>query len=741
VAAYETILAMKKMLAVLLSSLMLFAQAPPKPIAGFQPESAIRELELEAKFDQGLNRQNFQEWMKRLSARPHHVGSPGSKAAAEFIAEQFKSWGYETKIETFYPLFPTPKTRLLEMISPSRFTAKIEEPQVAGDETSGIKDGNLPVYHAYSTDGDVTADLVYVNYGLPDDYRKLREMGIDVRGKIVLARYGNSWRGIKPKVAAENGAAGCLIYSDPQDDGYVQGDVYPKGPFRPAQGAQRGSVMDMPVYPGDPLTPFKPATDPNRAPDPKQASTVTKIPVMPISYGDAEPLLKALTGPVAPPDWRGGLPLTYHVGPGPAKIHLKLEFNWKLAPTYDVVAKMTGAEKPDEWVLRGNHHDGWNFGAADPLSGMVSVMEEARVIGELAKGGRRPSRTLVYLAWDGEEPALLGSTEWGEMHAEELQRHAVAYLNSDGTSRGFLRVSGAASLELFSSQTARDLTDPQTHVSVLERFLASTKVSKKGESEFHLEPLGSGSDYTVFQHHLGIPSLNIGFGGESAGGIYHSNYDSYDYYVRFGDPDFQYVMATAQLGGRMMLRLANAEWLPLRVEATSLAVRGWMNEVIKLSDDMRTQTRRQNELIRSGALKLAADPRKTYVVPEPESEVPFLNFAPLQNAVARLEQATAAIGKLDPAKLSPAKRQALDDSLRLAERKFLRNDGLPRRPWFRHVLQAPGYYTGYGVKTLPGVREAIEQRLWKEADQQIGFTAEALVVYAKWLEDAAAGQQ
>ena len=728
---------MRQILAALLCSTLLQAQAPTRPIAGFLPDSAKRELELEAKFDQTLDRQNFQQWLKRLSAKPHHVGSPGSKATAEFIAAQFKSWGYETTIETFYPLFPTPKTRLLEMVAPTRFTAKIEEPPVEGDETSGIKEGNLPVYHAYSTDGDVTGELVYVNYGLPDDYRKLKELGIDVKGKIVLARYGASWRGIKPKVAAENGAIGCLIYSDPHDDGYFQGDVYPKGAYRPAQGAQRGSVMDMPVYPGDPLTPFKGATDPNRAPDPKQAPTVTKIPVMPISYGDAEPLLRALNGPVAPLDWRGALPLTYHIGPGPAKVHLKLEFNWKLAPTYNVVAKMAGATKPDQWVLRGNHHDGWNFGAADPLSGMIAVMEEARVISELAKTGWRPARTLVFLAWDGEEPALLGSTEWGEQHAEELQRHAVAYINSDGTSRGFLRVSGASSLDLFSTQAARDLIDPQTHVSTLDRYVASRKAAGR-EADFHLEPLGSGSDYTVFQHHLGIPSLNIGFGGEAGGGVYHSNYDSYDHYVRFTDPDFQYVAATAQLGGRMMLRLANADWLPFRADSTSRAIRGWTNEVIKLADDLRTQTSKRNELIRSGALKLAADPRKTYVVPQPEDEVPFLNFAPLQNAVGLLEQAASAIGKVDPAKLNASKRQALEDALKVAEQKFLQGDGLPRRPWFRHVLHAPGFYTGYGVKTLPGVREAIEQRLWKEAESQIGFTAKALTAYADWLSSAAA---
>lgn len=722
--------------AVLLLPALLLAQTAPRPIDGFLPDSAKRQSELEARFDRALNRQNFQQWMKRLSAKPHHLGSPASKAAAEFIAEQFKSWGYETKIETYYPLFPTPKSRLLEMVSPSRYKARIEESAVEGDETSVIKEGNLPVYHAYSTDGDVTADLVYVNYGLPDDYRKLRELGIDVRGKIVLARYGASWRGIKPKVAAENGAAGCLIYSDPRDDGYFQGDVYPKGAYRPPQGAQRGSVMDMPVYPGDPLTPFKAALDPNRAADPKQAPTVTRIPVMPISYEDAEPMLRALTGPVAPSDWRGALPLTYHIGPGPAKVHLKLEFDWRLAPAYNVVARMTGSEKPDQWVLRGNHHDGWNFGAADPLSGMVAVMEEARVLGELAKTGWRPARTLVFLAWDGEEPALLGSTEWAEHHAEELQRHAVAYINSDGTGRGFLRVQGSSSLEMFSRQTGRDLTDPQTRVPVLERYIASRKAAGN-EGEFRIEPLGSGSDYTVFQHHLGIPSLNIGFGGEASGGVYHSNYDSYDHFVRFIDPDFQYVMATAQLGGRMLLRMANADWLPFQADSTARAVRTWVSEVIKLAADMRARTQKRNDLIRSGALKLAADPRKTFVVPEPEEEVPFLNFAPLQNAVAGLDRAAASVGKVDPANLDAAKRKAFEEALRQAEQKFLRSEGLPRRPWFRHVLHAPGYYTGYGVKTLPGVREAIEQRLWKEAEEQIAFTAATITAYADWLEAAA----
>jgi N-acetylated-alpha-linked acidic dipeptidase len=728
---------MRTTLLVLALAALASAQTAPPVIAGFLPDSARRQRELETKFDQGVNRQNYQQWLKRMSSRPHHVGSPASRAIAEFIAEQFRAWGYDTKIETYYPLFPTPKTRLLEMVAPERFTAKLEEPTVEGDDTSGIRDGNLPVYHAYSTDGDVTGELVYVNYGLPDDYLKLREMGIDVRGKLVLARYGSSWRGIKPKVAAENGAVGCIIYSDPREDGFFRGDVYPKGAWRPPNGAQRGSVMDMPVYPGDPLTPGRAATDPNRPPDPKQASTVTKIPVLPISYADAEPLLRALAGPVAPLEWRGALPFTYHVGPGPARVRLKLEFDWKLAPAHNVVARLAGSEKPDQWVLRGNHHDGWNFGAADPLSGMIALMEEARGVAELAKSGWRPKRTLVYLAWDGEEPALLGSTEWAEHHADELRRHAVAYINTDGTSRGFVRIDGASALDLYASQSARDLTDPQTRVSALERFAANQKVGGK-DPELHLSPLGSGSDYTVFQHHLGVPSLNFGFGGEGGGGgVYHSNYDSYDYYVRFADPDFQYVGATTQLGARLVLRLANADWLPLRADATARAVRKWIGEVAKLADDMRSQTRKRNELISSGAMKLAADPRKVFVVPEPDREVPHLNFAPLNNAADKLDAAAAKLAKVDQAKLDTARRDALERALVAAEQRFLRADGLPRRPWFRHALHAPGFYTGYGVKTLPGVREAIEQRLWPEAEEQVRSTAAAVESYADWIAAAA----
>ena len=709
-----------------------------KPLVGFSADAAKAEFELEKQFDAKLNRANLQQWLKRLSAKPHHVGSPGSKEVAEFIAAQFKSWGFDTNIETFYPLFPTPKTRLLEMTAPTKYSAKLSEPAVEGDETSSKAEGGLPPYHAYSIDGDVTAELVYVNYGLPSDYDTLATMGIDVKGKIVIARYGASWRGIKPKVAAEHGAIACIIYSDPKDDGYWRGDVYPKGGFRNRDSVQRGSVMDMPLYPGDPLTPGVGATkDVARGPF-KQAKTLTKIPVLPISYGDAEPLLKALTGRVAPAEWRGALPMTYHIGPGPTKVHLKLEFNWDLAPAYNVIAKMKGAERPDEWIVRGNHHDGWVFGASDPLTAMVSTMEEARAIGELAKSGWRPKRTLIYCAWDGEEPALLGSTEWGEFHAAELKEHAMVYINSDSTGRGFVNLEGSHGLESFATQVARDVTDPQTKVTAMERASARrASTGGKVGGDLTIEALGSGSDYTVFLDHLGIASLNIGFGGESeSSGSYHSNYDSYDHVVKFEDPDFQYMLATSQLGGHMMLRFANAQTAPWTFGRFAQTVQGYLNEVKALTDDMRRQTERSNELIRSGVLSLSADPRHTYVTPDAKSEVPHLNFAPLENAMTKLQASTKAYSALKTDGLSEAKSQELDLVLMKTERALTNTTGLPRRPWFQHTIYAPGYYTGYGVKTLPGVREAIEQRNWKEAEEQIVIAAKALEAYAAEIDRA-----
>jgi len=719
------------------------------PLLGFTAESSARQIALESRYDASLNKQNLESWMERLSARPHHVGSPHGKANAQFIDSLFKSWGYDSKIEQFDVLFPTPKTRVLEMVSPTRFTAKLAEPALAEDPTSNQIAEQLPIYNAYSADGDVTGELVYVNYGIPRDYDSLALRGIDVKGKIVIARYGQSWRGIKPKVAAEHGAIGCIIYSDPRDDGYFAGDVYPKGAFRNEYGAQRGAVQDMPTYPGDPLTPGIGATKNAKRLDVKSAPTITKIPVLPISYADALPFLRALGGPVAPPSWRGALPITYHIGPGPVRVHLKLEFNWDIKPAYDVIATMRGSERPDEWIIRGNHHDAWVNGAEDPISGMVALMEEARGIAELARSGWKPKRTLVFAAWDAEEPGLLGSTEWVEQHAELLSRVGAVYVNTDSNGRGFLGVGGSHTLERFVNEVARSVTDPQTKVTVFERARAAARLrgtdDEKKEAltraDLRIDALGSGSDYTPFIQHLGIASLNIGFGGEDAGGSYHSVYDSFAHYKRFGDPGFEYGVALAKVGGRIMLRLANADILPFAFSPFSETVGTYLKEVTKLGDDMREETERTNALIRDRVFQLASDPKQPIVPPKAMEPVPAIDFSPLQTALTRLERVSkaydsAAARALGAPKLNTAALASLDKTLMRTERALTAKEGLPRRSWFRHQIYAPGYYTGYGVKTLPGVREAIEQRNWREMKAQLAIIAKTLDAMSAEIESA-----
>lgn len=715
-----------------------------KSITGFSPEAAAAELKLEEQFDAQLKAGNLDAWMKHLTARPHHLGSPYGKHDAEYIRDLFASWGYEANIETYKVLFPTPKVRVLELIGPTKFKAALAEPALKEDATSGQIKEQLPTYNAWSADGDVTGELVFVNYGVPADYEILERMGIDVKGKIVIAKYGGSWRGIKPKVAQEHGAIGCLIYSDPKEEGYYQGPVYPVGPFRSPQGAQRGAVMDLPVRPGDPITPGIGATPDARRIDRKDAENLLKIPVQPISYADAEPLLRALGGPVAPEPWRGALPITYHVGPGPAKVHLKLTFDWKLVDCYNVIAKMTGSEFPNEWVVRGNHHDAWVNGAADPISGMVALMEEARVVSELAKAGSKPKRTLVYCAWDGEEPALIGSTEWVEHHAEELQQKVVAYINSDGNGRGFLYAGGSHTLEPMVAEIAREVIDPQTKVSIEERAKAArvvhasasarkTMLDKKSMS---IEALGSGSDYSPFFQHLGIPALNIGFGGEGSGGEYHSIYDSYDMYVRFKDPGFLYGVALAKTAGRATLRLANAPVLPFDFSAFYQTVNRYLSELTTLLDNMRESTDIENRMIKENYFVHAQDPTKKFVPPVAQEPVPYLNFSSLQNAMQALQISAKAYSDIVARTTTTAQLAALNKVLYQAEQKLTLEGGLPRRPWYRHSIYAPGYYTGYGVKTLPGIREAIEQRNWKEAQEQIEVVAAALGRYTKEIDRA-----
>jgi N-acetylated-alpha-linked acidic dipeptidase len=678
--------------------------------------------------------------MQRLSARPHNLGSAYDKQNAEFIAGLFRSWGYDTKIEQFKVLFPTPKTRLLELTAPEKFTARLAEPPVRGDATSSQTSEQLPTYNAYSIDGDVTGQLVYVNYGVPRDYDVLAERGIDVRGKIVIARYGGSWRGIKPKVAAEHGAIGCLIYSDPRNDGYSQGDVYPKGAWRNENAVQRGSVADMPLFPGDPLTPGVGATEDAKRLAIKDAPTLTKIPVMPISYADALPFLRALGGPLAPEEWKGALPIPYHLGAGPATVHLSLQFDWKMVTAYDVIARIAGSERPDQWVIRGNHHDAWVNGADDPLSGLVSLLEEARSVSELVKTGWRPKRTIIYAAWDGEEPGLLGSTEWAETHADELKKNAVVYINSDTNGRGFLDVGGSHTLEKFINDVARDVIDPEKNISVSDRARAVRMVrgapderrEAHDRADLRIEALGSGSDYTPFIQHLGIASLNLGYGGEGNGGSYHSIYDSFDYYTRFIDPNFDYGITLAQTCGRAVLRFANADVLPVEFSALADTVGGYVREVSRLVDDMREATRLKNQMIAEKAFQAVSDPTQTYFPPSAEPAVPFINFAPLQNSLMRLQDSvrgySMAVSSLASSGRLPAAdvQRSLDAILMRTERAMTVEEGLPRRPWFKHQIYAPGFYTGYGVKTLPGIREAIEQKNWSEAASEVTVVAGTL---------------
>lgn len=719
-------------------------------LLGFEDGQAMIQRALEARFDSSLNRDNLREWMKRLTARPHHTGSAYDKDNAEFIASLFRSWGYATRLEEFQVLFPTPKTRLLEMTAPTKFTATLKEPAVAEDATSGQADEQLPAYNAYSIDGDVTGELVYVNYGVPKDYEELERNAVDVKGKIVMARYGGSWRGIKPKVAAEHGAIGCIIYSDPRDDGYFEGDVYPVGAYRNENGAQRGSVMDIPIHNGDPLTPFVGATKDAKRLKIKDATTLTKIPVLPISYADALPLLRSLQGPVAPESWRGALPITYHIGPGPAKVHLKVEFNWNIVPIYDVIATMKGSEYPDEWVIRGNHSDAWVNGAHDPVSGLVSMLEEARAVAQLTKSGWKPKRTIVYAAWDAEEQGLMGSTEWVETHADELKQKAVAYVNSDGNGRGFLSVGGSHTLEKFANEVARDVIDPETKVPVAERLRARRMLQSDADdarelrerSDLRIYALGSGSDYTPFIQHLGISCLNIGYGGEDGGGEYHSIYDSFDHFTRFIDPRFEYGLALTQTAGRVVLRLANAPLLPFEFGNFTETVGKYVKEVEKLANDMREQTEEQNRRISERTFELAADPTKSSTVPKQESRVPFIDFTPLRNAFAELQENTdayrAAGRGMDSTgrKLTGNEIVSLNEILMKTERALTTKEGLPRRPWYVHEIVAPGLYTGYGVKTLPAIREAIEQRSWTEANKQVEVVAEVLEKFAREVKRA-----
>ena len=701
----------------------------------------LSQSELESEFDKTLNPENLDTWMKHMSSKPHHVGSPWSKQNAEYAANKFKEWGFESRVETFEVLVPFPKIRKLSMIAPNKVELKLFEPAVEGDRSSEMTKDVLPGYNAFSADGNVTGELVFVNYGLNEDYEELKRLGIDVKGKIVIAKYGRSFRGIKPKIAHEQGAIGCIMYSDPKDDGYVVGDVYPVGPYRNEFGIQRGSVLDMPARPGDALTPGYAATKDAERLSINEASTIMKIPVMPISYADALPLLKAIKGPVVPDSWKGGLPITYHIGPGPAKVNLHLEFDWSLRTAYNPVGRMKGSVYPDEWIMRGNHHDGWGHGASDPISGMVSLMEEARAIGELTKTGWRPKRTLIYAGWDAEEPGLLGSTEWVEYNLNDIREKMVVYINTDGTGVGYLSMGGSHSLEKFVNEVIRDVDDPVHDVSLDKRLRSRMKVREYNSGTFgegreserqdlRMYAMGAGSDYTAFLHHAGVPALNMAFGGESGGGSYHSLYDTYEHYKRFSDGKFIYGTTLSKVNGRLVLRLSEADILPFRFVNMVDNIGKFIEQNKKLSEDIRKSTKSLNDLLDNNDFAISSNPKKTYLPPKRLRQVPEFDFKPLDAALARLSTSAwkyeEALLKFQKGSLSPERKSKINALLRSVDQAFINSKGLPRRDWFKNMMYAPGYYTGYGVKTLPGIREGLEERKWNEVRVYIKEVSKAL---------------
>ena len=685
------------------------AQSDTKPIRGFTAEQSATQRALEQKIQKVPQPDNIREYIQVMSEEPHHTGSEAGRRVARYVLEKFRSWGLDAQIEEFDGLMPTPRERHLELLEPEHYVATLKEPAIPEDKDSS-DEGQLPTYNAYSADGDVTAQLVYVNYGMPADYEKLAELKIGVKGKIVLARYGGGWRGIKAKVAAEHGAIGCIIFSDPRDDGYFGDDVYPLGQNRPEFGVQRGSTMDMPIHPGDPLTPGWGAVPGGRKLPMSEVKTLPKIPVLPISFGDAKPLLRNLGGPVAPEDWRGALPLTYHVGPGPAVVRLKAAFNWDVTKGENVIARIRGSQFPDEWVIYGNHHDAWVNGATDPVSGNAALMETARTLAEMVQQGWKPKRTVIFASWDAEEWGLIGSTEWAEKHADELRDKAVVYFNSDTNRQGILSLAGSHSLERFLNDLARDSVDPLNGKSLWRIMKDDELANEKDENkkkdidsrpDLRIGALGSGSDYTAFIDHLPVASTNVFFSGKG-GGVYHSVYDSFDWYRRFGDPQFVYGRALAQVHAVAMARMADAAVLPFEFTNLADTLAKYLGELDEL---------RQKQQKNSAAAA-------------------FVDLGPLRPALEDLAKAALAYEEAFQSAFSGSGPRGdldrLNSILRQVESAMSRPEGLPGREWYRHQVYAPGFYTGYGVKTIPGIREALEQKQWETVKQQVSVFREVL---------------
>jgi N-acetylated-alpha-linked acidic dipeptidase len=669
-------------------------------VSGFAPARIVAERELEEKFRAIPDPAHAESNLRHLTSEPHVAGTEASHRVAEWLRDQYRSFGFDAEIVTYNAWLPQPREVTLELTKPiAKKLASPEEPVDVDKDTFDKR--ILPGVNLYSPSGDVTAPVVYVNYGTLEDYHTLESSGVHVEGKIVLARYGKGYRGIKAKLAEERKAAALIIFSDPKDDGNVVGETFPSGPWRPMSGIQRGSINYIQIYPGDPLTPGVAATPDAKRIAPANAASLPRIPTMPINAQDASVILANLGGDPVPPDWQGGLPFTYHFGPGAAEVHLKLVMDYQQRPIYDVIARLRGTSD-DEWVVLGNHHDAWVYGAADPGSGTATMLETGRALGELARSGWKPRRTIVICEWDGEEPGLIGSTEWVEANGDELQKKAVAYINTDvGVNGPNFGASATPSLKQLVRDATRDVQDPRTGHSVYDAWREHAAASKgevagtarqepvaNASDEAPVSALGSGSDYSAFYDHAGIPSMDVGFNGDY--GVYHSVYDDFYWMKHFGDPQFAYHAALARIIGTIALRLDEADILPFDFPA-------YASEIERMTSDRFHRAVRDEDR---------------------QSLQPALDAAAKLSASA--SRASEALRAISGSPLDPAKASQLNHAIAEVEQALLAPDGLVGRPWYKHVLYAPGSYTGYASMPEPGVTEALDRNdsatLRREAD-------------------------
>jgi N-acetylated-alpha-linked acidic dipeptidase len=678
------------------------AQAPTS-IRGFAPERVAAQRELEQKLLRLADPAVAERNLRFLTSEPHLAGTDGSRRVAEYLRDQYQSFGLEAELATYKVWLPHPKEVRLELLTPEKKVLGTQEDPFERDPDSLNKSAVLG-YNGFSPSGEVTAPVVYANYGLPADYKRLAELDVNVEGKIVLVRYGGAFRGVKVRVAEENKAAAVIIYSDPADDGYVAGDAYPRGPWRPESAIQRGSIYYGFIYSGDPLTPGIAATESALRLDPAKAETLPRIPAMPINYRDAEQILQTMNGPRVPREWQGGLPLSYHAGPSQSPVHVKLVMDYQLRTIYDPVARLRG-QNDNEWVVVGNHHDAWVFGAVDPSSGTTALLEAARALGDRARSGWKPRRTIVLANWDAEEFGLIGSVEWVEEHRAELQRKAVAYINVDSAVSGpNFGASASPSLREFVRDVAREITDPRTGRSVYEAWAENQQkgrgrrvpagLAQQPDSAPSLGVLGSGSDFTPFFHHAGIPSLDVGFGGEY--GVYHSTYDNFYWMKTWGDPSFAYHAAAGRLIALMLARFAEADALPFNYENYASEIQRYVMEV------------------------------QAVVKSDPDGKVDLKNlFESVEKFAASAERAQKLLRH--PKIFEDSKQMArMNRALVETEQAFLSPSGLAGRSWYKHTIYAPGSYSGYAAVTLPGVREAIERRDWDAARREAAALAEAV---------------